>query len=96
MSDSVFVEEDGSKKNAPLDAVSPLSMESSIGGLEVFLEEEEDVQRKEQQSSGVSDGGRDTEQNGLSTIPVNGFRSVSVSPKPTNKQSTDENGKNNY
>ncbi len=89
MSDSVFIEESDSvnRKTPSLDAVSPLSSELSTGGLEVFLEEEE-----QRHSSGVNNGGLDTEQNGLSVI--NGSRGVSVSPKPTNNGSTNGNGKN--
>lgn len=91
MSDSVFMEDDGSgvKRNR-VDAISPLSMESSVGGLEVFVEEDEEGGGEEdsKQQSSVSNG----EQNGKMT-GVNGFRSVSVSPKLNNSVVTsDESG----
>ncbi len=84
MSDSVFVEEDSPAygKKQTLDATSPLSLESSVGGLEVFVEEDEEESESTDNQHGSSNaiGGGP----GLgNTIAVNGIRSVSVSPKPS-------------
>lgn len=76
------------KKNT-LDAVSPLSPDSSLGGLEVFVEEEDEDVVGDQERS-IKSNGTPTDQLGAT---VNGFRSVSVSPKPGNHSITpDEQG----
>ena len=83
MSDSVFVEEDSPAygKKQTLDATSPLSPESSVGGLEVFVEEDEESESTDSQhgSSKVNGGGPGSG----NTVAVNGIRSLSVSPKPS-------------
>lgn len=92
MSDNVFMEDDGhcGKKNT-VDAVSPLSPDSSLGGLEVFAEEEDEDMIRDQEQSIKSNGTPTDQQQQLGV--TNGYgRSISVSPKPNYSTTPNEEG----